>query len=153
MYINRVFDEIAEKVMEMQIQDECLRKLKLKLIFSRNVVLKVVVYDNDEFGFIEVKGKRIGDRKKFFNERDKVVFFKENLEKEVLFRKRLRKKKIKFSLDQIGEFIFVELLLGRKVLFLKNILKVQLLFLLFIKLLSIISFIVKRNSKKVIWRN
>lgn len=153
MYINRVFDEIAEKVMEMQIQDECLRKLKLKLIFSRNVVLKVVVYDNDEFGFIEVKGKRIRDRKKFFNERDKVVFFKENLEKEVLFRKRLRKKKIKFSLDQIGEFIFVELLIGRKVLFLKNILKVQLLFLLFIKLLSIISFIGKRNSKKVIWRN
>lgn len=153
MYINRVFDEIAEKVMEMQIQDECLRKLKLKLIFSRNVVLKVVVYDNDEFGFIEVKGKRIRDRKKFFNERDKVVFFKENLEKEVLFRKRLRKKKIKFSLDQIGKFIFVELLLGRKVLFLKNILKVQLLFLLFIKLLSIISFISNRNSKKVIWRN
>lgn len=83
-----------------------------------------MVYDNDEFGFIEVKGKRIGDRKKFFNERDKVVFFKENLEKEVLFRKRLRKKKIKFSLDLIGEFIFVELILGRKVLFLKNILKV-----------------------------
>lgn len=155
MYINRVFDEIAEKVMEMQIQDECLRKLKLKLIFSRNVVLKVVVYDNDEFGFIEVKGKRIGDRKKFFNERDKVVFFKENLEKEVLFRKKLRKKRIKFSLDQIGEFIFVELLLGRgrKVSCLKNILKVQLLFLLFIKLLSIISFIGNRNSKKVIWRN
>lgn len=83
-----------------------------------------MVYDNDEFGFIEVKGKRIGDRKKFFIERDKVVFFKENLEKEVLFRKRLRKKKIKFSLDLIGEFIFVELILGRKVLFLKNILKV-----------------------------
>lgn len=153
MYINRVFDEIVEKVTEMQIQDECLRKLKLKLIFSRNVVLKVVVYDNDEFGFIEVKGKRIRDRKKFFNERDKVVFFKENLEKEVLFRKKLRKKRIKFSLDQIGEFIFVELLLGRKVLFLKNILKVQFLFLLFIKLLSIISFIGNRNSKKVIWRN
>lgn len=153
MHINRAFDETAEKVMEMQTQDECPRKSKLKPISSRNAVSKVVVHDNDEPGFIEVKGKRIGDRKKLSNERDKVVPLKKNPEKEVPPRKRPRKKKTKPSPDLIGESTSVEPLPGRKVPSPKNTSKAQLLPLSSIKSSSTTPFTGKRNPKKVTWRN
>lgn len=153
MHINRAFDETAEKVMEMQTQDECPRKSKLKPISSRNAVSKVVVHDNDEPGSIEVKGKRIRDRKKLSNERDKVVPLKENPENKVPPRKRPRKKKTKPSPDQIGESTSVEPLPGRKVLSPKNTSKAQFLPLSSIKSSSTTPSTGNRNPKKVTWRN
>lgn len=149
MHINRAFDETAE----MQTQGECPRKSKLKPISSRNAVSKVVVHDNDEPGSIEVKGKRIRDRKKLSNERDKVVPLKENPENKVPPRKRPRKKKTKPSPDQIGESTSVEPLPGRKVLSPKTTSKAQFLPLSSIKSSSTTPSTSNRNPKKVTWRN
>lgn len=149
MHINRAFDETAEKVMEMQTQDECPRKSKLKPISSRNAVSKVVVHDNDEPGSIEVKGKRIRDRKKLSNEKDRVIPLKENPEKEVPPRKRPRKKKTEPSPESTS----VEPLPGRKVPSPKNASKAQLLPLSSIKSSSTTPSTGNRNPKKVTWRN
>lgn len=152
MHINRAFDESEGKVAERQ-QDEFPRKSKLKPISSRNAVSKVVVHENDESDSIQVKGKRIRYRKKLSNEKDRVVSLKENPEKEVLPRKRLRKKKTKLCPDQVGDSTSVEPLPGRKVPSPKSTSKAQLLPLSSIKSSSTTLSTPNRNPKKVTWRN
>lgn len=154
MHINRAFDESEGKFAENQAHNACPRKSKLKPISSRNVASKVVVHDNDESGSIQVKGKRIRDRKKLSNEKDSVVSLKENPEKEVPLRKRPRKRKTKPSPDQIEESTSVEPLQGRKVPSPKTTSKAQLLPLSSIKSSSTtLSTTGNRNPKKVTWRN